>query len=169
MISRYRLLAERLRTELLTLEQIVERAEGALTRASQQTQDQGYFLAAAALDLHGFYAGLERLFEAIASEVDESQPTGPHWRRNLLTQMSLSVDEIRPAVLSPAARAGLIEYLEFRHIVRNVYTFNLRPGRVAELARGLRPAFDLARRDLLAFAGFLKELSVADEERDGPN
>jgi len=72
MIVRYRLLAGRLRAELRTLEQIVARAEGALSRATQQVQNRDYFLAAAALDLHGFYSGLERLFELIAAEVDES-------------------------------------------------------------------------------------------------
>lgn len=56
------------------------------------------------------------------------------------------------------------DYLEFRHVVRNVYTFDLQPDRVTELVGGLRSAFDLARRDLLAFADFLEELSTADEE-----
>ncbi len=59
-----------------------------------------------------------------------------------------------------------MEYLEFRHVVRDVYTFNLRPERVTELVQGLRPAFDLARRSLLAFAEFLDRLSTADEESD---
>lgn len=54
-------------------------------------------------------------------------------------------------------------YLEFRHVVRHMYTFNLRAERVLELGRGLRPAFDLARRDLLRFAEFLDGLATADE------
>jgi len=41
------------------------------------------------------------------------------------------------------------------------------PARVTELVRGLRPAFDLARRDLLTFAEFLDDLSTADEESGG--
>ena len=91
MIPRYRLLEERLRTELLALEQVIRRTEGALSRATRQPQDRDYFLAAAALDLHGFYVGLERLFELIAGEVDEGRLAGPRWRRDLLTQMSLAV------------------------------------------------------------------------------
>ena len=79
MIARYRLLAERLRAELRSLEIIVERAEGAVSRAIHQPQDQEYFLAAAALDLHGFYAGLERLFELIADDIDGSKPGGSSW------------------------------------------------------------------------------------------
>ena len=169
MISRYRLLAERLRAELGTLEQVVTRAENALSRATLQPQDQDYFLAAAALDLHSFYVGLERLFELIAGEVDESQPTGPRWHRDLLAQMALDVTDVRPVVLSPDARAALVNYLEFRHVVRNVYTFNLRPARITELVRGLRPTFDVAQCDLLAFAKFLTGLSTVDEERtDSP-
>lgn len=166
MISRYRILAERLRAELRTLEQVVGRTEGALSRATQQAQDQDYFLAAAALDLHGFYIGLERLFELIAREVDESRPAGSHWHRDLLAQMSLTVIDVRPAVLSPEAHSALTDYLEFRHVVRNLYTFNLRADRIAELVRGLRPAFDLAWCDLQAFAEFLTALSTSDEERN---
>lgn len=166
MIPRYRLLAERLRTELAALEQVVERAEGALPKAIRQPQDQDYFMAAAALDLHGFYAGLERLFELVAREIDESLPTGQHWHRDLLAQMSLAVPDVRPAVLSSESQSALVEYLEFRHVVRNVYTYNLRPERVTELVHGLRPTFDLARRDLLTFAEFLDSLSTADEESD---
>ena len=165
MIPRYRLLAERLRVELQTLERVVERAEGALSRATQQVDDQDYFLAAAALDLHGFYAGIERLFELIAREVDRSLPAGRHWHRNLLAQMVLEAPGVRPAALSSETRSSLTDYLEFRHVVRNVYTFNFKPERVAELIRGLRPAFDLARHDLLALAEFLAELSAADEEK----
>jgi hypothetical protein len=162
-IARYRLVAARLRTELQTLEQVVERAEGALSRAARQPQDQDYFLGAAALDLHSLYAGLERLFELVAAELDGSQPAGPSWHRDLLAQMSLTVTGVRPAVISAETRSALLDYLEFRHVVRNVYTFDLRPARVSELVRGLRPAFDLVRRDLLAFAEFLDELATADE------
>ena len=164
MIPRYRLLAERIRSELHSLEQVVERAISALARTIQYPQDQDYFLAAAALDLHGFYVGLERLFELIATEIDRSKPGGPTWHRELLAQMSLTVPDVRPAVVSGETRTKLRDYLEFRHVVRNVYTFDLQPDRVTELVGGLRPSFHLARRDLLAFAEFLDGLSTADEE-----
>ena len=163
MITRYRLVAARLRAELPWLEQLVDRANMALERAARQPQDQDYFLAAAALDLHGFYAGLERLFELIAEDIDRAHPGGSHWHRDLLAQMALEIEQVRPAVLAPETSAALADYLDFRHIVRNVYTFNLRPERVTDLVHGLRPAFELARRDLMAFARFLEELATADQ------
>lgn len=164
MIARYRVLAERIRNEIGQLEQVVARAEGALERATLHPQDQDYYLAAAALDLHGFYAGIERLLELIATEVDGGLPTGRQWHRDLLAQMALALPDLRPAVLSSESVTALAEYLAFHHVVRNVYTFNLRPERVIELVQGLRPAFELARRELLAFTAFLDGLVTADEE-----
>ncbi len=164
MIPRYRLLAERLSVELRSVEKLVGRAEEALSRSARQPQDQEFFVASAAFDLHGFYSGLERLFELIANEIDESRPTSASWHRDLLTQMSLAVPDIRPAVLSAESLSTLTEYLEFRHVVRNMYTFNLRVERVVELVRGLRPVFEKAQRDLQAFIEYLQELSTSDED-----
>jgi hypothetical protein len=163
MIPRYRLLAARIRAELPTLERSVAQTEGALLRAERQPADQSYFVAAVAFELHSFYAGLERLFELIGSDVEQSRPSGAAWHRNLLTQMALPITDVRPAVIQTETQTALLEYLEFRHVVRHMYTFNLRIDRVTELGRSLRPAFDLARRDLLRFAEFLDGLATADE------
>lgn len=162
MIPQYRVLAQRIRTELQALDHVVERAEGALERATQQPQDEEYFLTSAALDLHGFYAGIERLLELIARHIDGGIPSGPAWHRDLLAQVSLSVPGVRPAVLAPETASALTDYLGFRHVVRSVYTFDLRPQRVAELTHGLRSAFIQAKRDLLTFVEFLEQLSETD-------
>ena len=76
MIPQYRILAQRIRAELQALDHVVERAEGALERASRQPQDEEYFLTSAALDLHGFYAGIERLLELIGRTMDGDVPSG---------------------------------------------------------------------------------------------
>lgn len=43
-----------------------------------------------ALNLHGIYTGIERIFEVIATEVDFSLPTGNKWHRDLLDQMTMN-------------------------------------------------------------------------------
>jgi len=163
MIARYKVLTERLRSELQPLEQIVERVEGALARSVQQPENEIYFIAAAALDLHGFYVGLEHLFEMIATEIDGGLPKSARWHRDLLEQMTLSIQEVRPAVISSQTRDALVEYLEFRHVVCNVYTSSLRSERLSELVQALRLTFELVQRDLLAFAEFLDNLAKADD------
>lgn len=57
--------------------------------------------------------------------------------------MTLEVKAVRPAVLRAETQTALIDYLEFRHVVRNVYTFDLWPKRLRELVVYLRPAFEL--------------------------
>lgn len=163
MIPSYRVLAERLRAEMEPPARVVERVEGALARAASQPEDRDYFLSAAALDLHGFYAGVERTFELVARSVDDSLPKGPTWHRDLLAQMALPVPGLRPAVVTAETHASLTDYLEFRHVVRNLYTFDLRLDRVAVLAGNLRAANDLVQRDLRLFVAFLDSLSIADE------
>ena len=75
-----------------------------------------------ALNLHGFYSGLERIFERIAAVVDGSKPTGENWHQALLEHMTAEVFGVRPAVISDATREQLDAYRGFRHVVRNVYT-----------------------------------------------
>ena len=56
MIARYRLLAERIRTELTALEQISHQAHTASDRAQSESDDRKFFVASAAFDLHSFYS-----------------------------------------------------------------------------------------------------------------
>ena len=167
MNGRFLLLAGRIRNDLATLESVVKRAAGILDRLPALPADQDYLLAAAALDLHGFYTGIERLFTAIASDVDGARPHGMHWHRELLAQMALAVEDFRPPVISQATVTALTEYLEFRHIVRNVYTFNLKGERITSLLRGLPSTFSKARDELLVFLAFLKEISNSGPATSG--
>ena len=88
---------------------------------------------AVALNLHGFYAGLERLFELIAATVDGSVPQGANWHQISLEQMAAEIAKIRPAVISGDSRDALDEYQGFRHIVRNIYTYKFDPVKVQHL------------------------------------
>lgn len=163
MIARYRLIATRIRNELRNIEVVVGRAENARQEGQRHPDLRSFFISSAALDLHGFYAGLERLFEHIARELDGSVPSGSTWHRDLLSQMTLEVSGLRLAVIQQATQKALTEYLEFRHVVRSVYTYDLEAESIEGLVGDLRSTFKLVQRDLLAFADFLDQLSTADE------
>jgi hypothetical protein len=79
-------LAGRVRTEIQELMWVVERVEQLLAKANERQDDD--YLDGVALNLHGFYAGVERIFVDIAREVDGAVPSGPEWHRDLLIQMS---------------------------------------------------------------------------------
>lgn len=82
--------------------------------------------------LHAFYNGVENLFKRIAIESGEGLPTGDIWHRRLLDQMAASTGA-RPAVIADDLHSRLRLYLDFRHVFRHSYTFDLRWDKMQEL------------------------------------
>jgi hypothetical protein len=122
-ISAYLNLITRIQQELRELERVVARAERAIQAARNRPEDQDLYVDSAALNLHDFYAGLERIFQQIVSTVDGNMPSGQNWHRELLQQMQSDLPDLRPPVLSPEVVNTLDEFLRFRHGLRNVYAF----------------------------------------------
>ncbi len=158
-MSRYRSLIGQFQQDLTDLERIVERASTQVQRA-QQTGDDNY-LDAVALNLHTFYTATERIFEEIAREIDSFVPAGSDWHRRILRQMLAEMPEVRPPVITQQTYEILDEYRAFRHIVRNIYTFELRPTRIQELAANLPVAYRLLVSEIQAFCDFLGKLASA--------
>lgn len=151
----YLILAARLREELENLEQVIAVAQRSITRAERQPVDSELYINSAALSLHSFYVGVERMFLAIAEELDQQAPTGPSWHLDLLNQMTYDLPTVRPPVLATATRDMLDEYRSFRHVVRNVYTYNLNPDRVRQLVDNLPNVFATTQTDIDHFLEFL--------------
>ena len=159
MIGRYVVLAGRIRQELAEIGRLVGRIARAVLAASRHTADADLFLDSAALNLHDFYSGLERIFTHIASTVDQSVPSGHNWHRELLRQMAVEIPGLRPQAVSAETARTVDEYLRFRHVVRHIYAFEFDAERVERLASRLRPTFETVRADLVAFATFLEGLA----------
>ncbi len=153
-------LAAQIEADLADLERVVSRAELLFEKAIH-TDDDAY-LDGLALNLHGFYAGAERIFEKIAHVLDGGLPDDPHWHQTLLRQMSVEISTVRPAVISRRSYECLEEYRSFRHVVRNVYTFDLRGARLKELATGARPCLTALANDLEQFIETLHRLVQSD-------
>ncbi len=162
MNGRYLLAVSRIRQELTDVERVVARARRAVDAARRHPEDQDLYLDSAALNLHDFYGGLERIFHHIAATVDASAPLGREWHRELLQQMGLAVPRMRPPVLSPGTIKALDEYRSFRHIVRNIYAFEFDPERVEHLVVGLATVFGQVRHELDAFAHVLEQAAEGE-------
>ena len=119
-MSKYSVLVARLKKELTQIDQAVQAASQA--KKAKATGDMDY-LQAAAFSLQNFYMGVERVFEEIAKQVDESLPTGANSHRELLEQMGLEIDQVRPAVLQAETLEELNEYRGFRHVAVHRYGF----------------------------------------------
>jgi len=148
------ILSARIDTELSELKQVVERTLQAWDKAVKKDDD--FYLDSVALNLHAFYSGLERIFEKLASTIDGAVPSTANWHQELLTQMQTEIPSVRPAVISSLLKESLEEYRGFRHVVRNVYTYHLKPEKLKLLVDNLENTFRMASEELVAFAVFLK-------------
>lgn len=117
-----------------------------------------YYLDSVALNLHGFYSSVERIFERIAITIDDTVPSGANRHQELLNQMTIEVPGIRPAVISSEVKDQLEEYRGFRHIVRNVYAYHFNPEKIENLVAGLTLLFSKFGAELKSFADFLRNV-----------
>jgi hypothetical protein len=97
-------------------------------------------LAALAATLHSFYTGVENIFKRVAVELDGEPIHGEAWHRGLLLRMKTRTGR-RPALLSEELHDTLNEYLRFRHVFRNAYSFDLDWQKMSPLALKLEETF----------------------------
>ena len=98
--------------------------------------------------LHDFYTGVENIFQAIASTIDEKVPDGMSWNIELLNQMTLDIKNLRSHVISRDTATMLEEYLRFRHLFRKRYGFDLDWKSIKKLLKGLKITYRSLKRDL---------------------
>ncbi len=153
MKSDFYALAGRIKQSLTDIQKVVDRVETLMEKA-KKTGDDGY-LDGVALNLHGFYSGIEHIFEDIARTVDKALLSGPVWHQDLILQMSADSAEVRPPVIGGESRYCLDEYRGFRHIVRNVYTLHFKASRLEELTNEVRECYQVVEKDLNSFNDFL--------------
>jgi hypothetical protein len=85
-MSVYNALAGRIRTGLRDITVCVERVTYLKDKALRSGDDG--FWDGVALNLHGFYSGVERIFEDIARTIENSLPSGAEWHSDLLTHLT---------------------------------------------------------------------------------
>lgn len=139
----------RVLSELESIDIVVNRILSSWEKAKRIQDD--LYMDAAALNLHGFYGGVEKVFELIAKEIDHSVPTGTSWHRDLAAQMTMSIPSIRPAVISKTSEEMLDEYRGFRHVVRNVYSYHFSEERLKILIVNLVPCYSSIKEELTTF------------------
>ena len=127
-----RRLAAEIEHEFERLEQLGEEVA-----AAPLDDDNTFALRARGSMLHDFYGGIERVFVRIAEELNGGVPHGEQWHRQMLTDMSLEIPGVRPAVIERDLARELGDYLRFRHVFRNVYGSLLEAGRLRPLEEKL--------------------------------
>lgn len=104
--------------------------------------------------LQSFYNGVENVFKCVAVEFGEKIPAGAASHRDLLDSMAAPGPQ-RPRVISDAMRDRLDRYLDFRHLFRHGYTFDLRWEKMAAAVQQCEEAMRQFDSELKVFVDSL--------------
>jgi len=113
---------------------------------------------ALALLLMNYYTGAERIFQRIATLLGGLPPAGDRWHAQLLEDMALAIQTVRPAVLQKETAERLAMLLRFRHAIRNLYAWTIRRTDMDVHLAALSETHQRLRNDLDAFKTFLTGL-----------
>jgi hypothetical protein len=152
-------LGKQIGVEREQLNRLIEVHRPLLAKCVSQPPNDIELSALAAL-LHSFYTGIENIFKRIAVEIDGAPPRGEAWHRQLLDAMSLH-NNLRGAVISPSLRDSLSEYLAFRHVFRQAYSFELRWEKMSVLVLNCEATLRRLEAELETF--------MRKEQHNNPN
>jgi len=85
-----------------------------------------YRLIASGFFLAQIYNGFEKIFEEVA-RVFENQLEEEYWHSSLLKRMAMSIEGIRPNLISEESYTYLSDLKSFRHFFRHAYNAKIDP------------------------------------------
>jgi hypothetical protein len=151
------LLAE-IKDELDTLDSLASDIKETMSLVPARGGTRRIYEESLALKLHNFYTGCERIFRRIADDINGGVPASPDWHRRLLHTMTLHPAGIRPPVIAKATEKLLADFLGFRHVVRNIYGFQIESEKLIALLHKFTNAYNAFRSDMAQFLRFLNKL-----------
>lgn len=83
-----------------------------------------------AYQLHNLYCACEDLLRLVADRFENRLTDRTRWHRELLLRMSVPIEGVRPALLSPDTFRLLDSLRAFHHFFRHGYTYELDPRKL---------------------------------------
>lgn len=110
-------------------------------------------------NLENFYLAVKELFKMVCVATEEGLPEGERWRSILLKNMTKEIKGVRPSVITMETYKMMDDYRKFRHLARNIYTFNIVPEKVLILAKSVSKAFKSFEGDIKGFVKFMLKVT----------
>jgi hypothetical protein len=151
MTVKYLVIKDEIAEELAKLEKLVKK----ILDAKQKYGGSEVYTDFAAVNLQAYYTGIERIFRKVAKKIDGGIPESERWHKDLLEQVAIEIPQVRPAVITKSLRDELLDYLAFRHLIRNVYPFDIDEKRVDNLLAKLPTVHGQLSQELSSFCSFL--------------
>jgi hypothetical protein len=130
-------LTKQIRVELDQLSRLLQENQGLIDKAKAGVPSK-IEISALAMFLHSLYTGAENVFGRIYVDMHGRKITGDAWHKNLLQAMAKETRGISP-VISIELCNSLSEFLTFRHVFRQAYTFEIQWEKMKPLVLGSGP------------------------------
>lgn len=89
-----------------------------------------------AYQLHNLYCAFEDLFKIIADFFENRIEDRARYHHELLRRMKITIEGVRPALLSEESYKLLESLRAFRHVFRHAYSYELDPKKLALVVEG---------------------------------
>lgn len=146
-------LARKLREDLASAEDQARWVDEELSKSGEAPGRAAMAFVSVCIDRA--HTAIESGLLRIARVVDGVTPAGDGWHKALLHQMTLPIQDGRPAALSSATAADLDVLRRHRHWLRHAYAASFEWGRMEDAVRALPRAMAGARADLERFIDLL--------------
>lgn len=151
---------DREKTALLKAELDAQRRE--IAAIYDKITDRGGQRGAAAVEslgyqLHNLYCAFEDSFKIVAAAFENHIEDKSKYHSELLKRMTLTIEGVRPSLLSHESYALLDNLRAFRHFFRHAYAYELDERKVRIVLEDAGKLKDLYKKDLDAFLGIFSE------------
>lgn len=147
-------LVDDINLEIRNLERLNEEMNELLTKIKEEPNF--IEIRASASIIQDFYSGIEKIFERIALFMDKKLPNGENWHSELLSQIKEPVPHIRPAIISEDLYKKLKKYLDYRHLYRHIYGFELKWERFRSLVFSMSTILEEFKENIKEFIDFIE-------------
>lgn len=120
------------------------------------SQSQQPYVDSVGYNLHNLYCAIEDLLQIVAKAFENHVTDMSRWHTQLLDRMTLTIEGVRPALLSRETAVNLHKLRAFRHFFRHAYGIELEKPKVQQNLQTAGQIRPLLERDV---ATFLKKLT----------
>ena len=124
--------------------------------APESVESSGYWL-------HNLFCAYEDLFKIVSAFWENDIGNDGAFHRGLIRRMLLTIEGVRPALLTEKSFQHLDELRGFRHVFRHAYSYGLDDERVIYLLKKVLKEKTSVLRDLNMFREKVASLLVGDE------
>jgi len=139
----------KIKFEISQVDMMINETEPLLKLVQNKIPDK-IEIAALGLFLHSFYNGIENILKFIVKEEHGKLPSGIKWHKELLDLCFIEING-KSRLFREKVKTILDDYLSFRHLIRNTYSYKLNWDRMEKLVLELEENWNIIKTEILNY------------------